>query len=73
MKWEDRGASDLLYGLSRDQASLLPAAQLQKRLAVLLLPHTDLKGGGGHTSGVTTAVWVTTRCLSISLTHSLSL
>lgn len=39
---EHRG-SDLLYGVSWDQPSLLPAAQLQKHLAVFLLPHTDLK------------------------------
>lgn len=35
--------SDLLDGLSWNQPSLLPAAELQKHLTVFSLPHTDLR------------------------------
>lgn len=36
--------SDLLYGVSGDQASLLSTAQLHKHLSVFSLTDTDLKG-----------------------------
>lgn len=36
--------SYLLYGVGRNQTPLLPAAQLQKHLAVFQFPHADLTG-----------------------------
>lgn len=41
---DDHAGSDLLYGLSGDQASLLSAAQPQEHLAVFPLSNADLKG-----------------------------
>lgn len=40
---EGRRGSDLLDGVGWNQSSLLPAAQLQKHLAVLVLPDADLR------------------------------
>lgn len=37
--------SYLLDGVSGNQSSLLPTAELQKHFAVFQLPHADLRGG----------------------------